>query len=151
MDNNNFTGNTDEFAFSFSADEISAGTVQKLHAVIGGADSGLKAFAANVLIGNIPAKKVNESVGDSFKMYGYYVKNFKFKENSREGKYTVMFGTCGGEPCAYSTASDKIYEAVLKIVCVYGEPSNWQNGIDVKIRMNTADNDMKAYSLEITE
>ena len=150
MGNNNFGANTDDFAFS---DEIIAGAMQKMKSALGDSDDKLKAFAANVLIGNTPAKKINENVGDEFKLCGFHYKDVKFKDKNdgtkeRIGKYTVMFGYCNGQPCAYATSSDKVYEAVTKILYIYGDPSNWNAGINVRIRMNNTDN-VTSYSLEI--
>jgi len=148
MENNPIIANTDDFAFD--SEEISAGALQKLQSAINGnAGKELKAFAANVLIGNIPTKSVNEHIGDVFRLCGFNVKNFKYKGSGRDGKYTVMFGyDKSDKPCAYNSTSEKIHEAIMKILCVYGDVSDWNGGISVRIRMNTADG-VKAYSLEV--
>jgi len=148
MDNNySNLANTDEYALSFS-EEVNSGIAEKIRSVFSNADNDTKAFAANVLIGNVPAKNVNDSVGETFTLCGYYVKDTTFRDSERKGKYTVLLGRNDNQPCAYATSSSKVYEAVMKIVAVYGEPSAWSSGIGVKIRMNTSDN-VKAYSLEV--
>jgi hypothetical protein len=146
-DYTNFDNNSDEFAFSFS-DELPFGAMQKIQSAFGGENDALKKYAANVLIGNIAAKKVNENVGDEFTMYGFHAKKFKYKDNNRDGVYTIMFGYFNGESCAYCSSSDKIYESIMSILYVYGDVSNWKNGVTVRIRMNTISNG-KAYCLEI--
>jgi hypothetical protein len=145
----NFNIDIDDYALSFS-DDVSIGTMQKLQSALAGHDNKLKAFAANVLIGNIPAKKINESVGEEFILFGFHVKSFKFKDNKKDGKYTVLFGTVkgGNMSCAYCSSSDKIYEAVMKILYIYGDVTNWDGGLPVKIRMNIIDGG-KAYCLEV--
>lgn len=147
-----FDNNVDDYSLSFS-DELPIGTMQKLQSALCGEDS-LKSYSTNVLIGNISAKKVSECVGDEFKLCGFHVKNFKYKNSERYGKYTVMFGTLSGNPCAYCSASEKIYSSIMSILYVYGDVSNWGGGIPVRIRMNTIDNGKacsldKAYCLEI--
>ena len=155
--NNNFNSleiNTDDFVFSFS-DEFSATTIQKLQSALSDDGAGfgkLKMYAANVLIGNLPAKKVNESVGVKFTLCGFHAKPFTFAKSGNKGIYTTMFGKeKNGDPCAYCSSSDKIYEAILKILFIYGDASNWNGGIDVKIKMNMLDEGNRAYSLEVME
>ena len=148
MSDYNCFENIDEYA---PYDDISFSTLQKLESALGDGSNELKAYAANVLIGNIPAKKVNEYVGDSFMLCGFHIKKVKFKDSGREGMFTVMFGKdrSGGNCCAYCSASDKIYESVMKILYIYGDVSNWKSsGIAVRIRMNEIDGG-KAYCLEI--
>jgi len=165
---NNTLANTDEFAFStssglldseaadtfalsylsYSDEQIPFGAMQKLQSALGSGSGELKAYAANVLIGNVPAKKVNECVGEGFTLYGFHAKKVKFKNSGRDGMYTVMFGTSDKGICAYWSASDKIYESLINILYVYGDVSQWENGIPVKIRMNEVSNG-KAYCLEI--
>jgi hypothetical protein len=144
---NSFDQSIDDFAYSFS-DEIPIGAGRKLQAALSEKAGGLRAFAANVLIGHIPSQRVNECVGEEFKLCGFHVKSVTFKDSGREGKYVVLFGYAKGKPCAYSAASDKLYEAIKCILYVYGDVSNWGDGINARIRMNTGD-DVKAYSLEV--
>lgn len=146
---NNSMINTDDYSLSFS-EEVNDEFASKVQAVFPDATAHeLKAYSANVLIGNIPAKKLNECVGESFLLCGFYAKNVKFKDK-RIGKYTLMFGRCvNNKPCSYATTSDKIYDALVKIIAVYGDATAWKQGITVKIRMNNIDNDSKAYSLEV--
>jgi hypothetical protein len=147
MNDDLFGANTDEYAFPFS-DEATIGAMQKLQSALSGSGE-LKAYAANVLIGNIPAKKVNESVGCEFKLCGFHAKKFTYKESKRDGVYTIMFGISSNDKfCAYCCASEKIYESLLHILYVYGDISRWGSGISVKIRMNDV-GDVKAYCLEI--
>ena len=152
MDNNNYNSleiNADDFTFSFS-DDVSIGTMQKLQSALSAGGSELKIYAANVLIGNIPARKVSENIGVQFNFCGFHAKPVTFKDSKRKGVYTIMFGReNNGNPCAYSSSSDKVYEAILKILYIYGDATNWNSGIDVKIRMNVLDGDNKAYSLEL--
>jgi hypothetical protein len=140
--------NIDDFAMPL--EDFPFSTTQKLESALGTGSFELKAYAANVLIGNIPAKKVSEYVGDEFMLCGFHGKKVKFKDSGREGMFTVMFGTDrnNGNCCAYCSASDKIYESVMKILYIYGDVSNWKLGIAVRIRMNEVEGG-KAYCLEI--
>lgn len=150
MENTNLM-NADDYGLSFS-EEVNADINEKIKAVFADSEtSEMKVFAANVLIGNTPAKKVNENVGKTFEMCGYYVKDVKFKDNDKIGKYTILFGHSSDSPCAFATSSDKVYKALMNIVAVYGEPLLWTKPIKIKIRMNTIDNSSgsKAYSLEV--
>ena len=135
---------TEDFALSFS-EEVS----EKIQSVFSDSQTKeIKAYAANVLIGHIPAKKVNESVDDVFELCGFHTKRFRFKDD-HEGRFVTLFGfTAQKAPCAYVTTSDRIYDALMKIVIVYGIPAAWKSGITVKIRMNALENG-KAYSLEV--
>lgn len=148
--NNDFI-NADDYGLSFSDED--SGINEKIKAVFADYESNeIRVYAANILIGNIQAKKVNESVDDKFWLCGFHVKDFQFSGSDRKGKYTIMFGRTLDGFCAYSTTSDKIYEALMSIVAVYGEPSKWRQGINVKIRMNFIENSSnggKAYSLEV--
>lgn len=142
--------NIDNYSLSFLDEDIE----EKIRAVFSESESeDLKVYAANVLIGNAPARKLNDSVGDYFKLCGFYVKDFVFRDSERKGKYTVMFGKKDNDYCAYSTSSDKVFEALMYIVAVFGEPSKWQNSIPVRIRMNQVNdksgNISNAYSLEV--
>lgn len=146
--------NTDDYGLSFS-DEYS-GIDEKIQAVFSDSESNeIKAFAANVLIGNIPSQKVNESVGKTFKLCGFFIKDVTFRDE-RKGKYTIMFGNDSNGLCAFATTSDKVYEALMLITAVYGKPAAWKKQINIRIRMNTVgdrsgDSNNKAYSLEVLE
>ncbi len=143
--------NPDDFALSFS-EEVNEGLTAKIQSVFPDTTAAeLKAFAANVLIGHIPARKLNECVGDTFELCGFYVKDVLLVggNQKRNGKYTVLFGHSGKEPRAYATTSDKIYEALSKIIAVYGNASDWKQGIPVRIRVNTLESGNKTYSLEV--
>lgn len=144
---NNLFANTDDYTFSFS-DEVMVGTMQKLQSALGDGDSPIKAYAANVLIGNEITQKVNDSVGVEFILRGYHCKKFKYKDSDRSAVYTVMFGTLNSNYCAFSTTSEKIYESIMHILYVYGDVTNWNGGIAVKIKANALENG-KAYCLEI--
>lgn len=144
MDNNTNLMNTEDYGLSFSEEVI-----EKIQAVFADAEpQEMRTFAANVLIGNTPAKKLNESVGDEFELSGFYVKDTKYNDG-RTGKYITLFGSLNGIPCAYGSSSDKVYNAVMMIVAVYGKPIAWKQRIRVKIRMSTYGDNGKAYSLEI--
>lgn len=138
--------NPENYGLSFS-EEVN----EKIQAVFADTESQeMRAFAANVLIGNNPVFKLNEHVGDEFEMSGFHVKEALY--DGRSGKYTTLFGSINGKPCAYGSASDKVYNAVMLIAAIYGMPAAWKQRIKVKIRMNTyGNNDSKAYSLEIVE
>lgn len=138
--------NPENYGLSFS-EEVN----EKIQAVFADTESQeMRAFAANVLIGNNPAFKLNEHVGDEFEMSGFHVKDVLY--DGRSGKYTTLFGSINGKPCAYGSSSDKVYNAVVLIAAIYGMPAAWKQRIKVKIRMNTyGNNDSKAYSLEIVE
>ena len=119
-------------------------------------DGALKAHTANVLIGNIPAKRLNDCVGEEFQLFSYYCKKIQF-EDGKSGRLISIFGrnvkyTAGkrglSSPCAYTTTSLKVYDALRKISMVYGEKLS-ENGVPVRIRMNKLENDQKAYTLEV--
>lgn len=144
MANNTNLMNTEDYGLSFSEEVI-----EKIQAVFADAEpQETRAFAANVLIGNTPARKLNECVGDVFELSGFYVKDTKYNDG-HTGRYVTLFGSLNGSPCAYGSASDKVFNAVTVITAVYGKPSSWKRHIKVKIRMNTYGDTGKAYSLEI--
>lgn len=140
---------TEDYAFSFS-EEVNLSTDEKIQAIFSKEQPReIKAFAANILIGNIPAKKLNDNVGDTFELRGFFVKQVKFKDN-HNGRYVTLFGYSETTLCAYVTTSDKVYDSLSKIVVVYGKPDIWKNGVKVRIRMNEIENG-KAYCLEVLE
>lgn len=144
MDNNTNLMNAEDFGLSFS-EEVN----EKIQAVFADAEpQEMRSFAANVLIGNTPARRLNECVGDVFELSGFHVKDTTYNDG-RTGKYVTLFGSLNGSPCAYGSTSDKVYNAVMMIVAVYGKPERWKQRIRVKIRMNTYGDNGKAYSLEI--
>lgn len=144
MENNTNLMNTENYGLSFS-EEVS----EKIQAVFADTEpQKMRAFAANILIGNTPAKKLNECVGDVFELSGFHIKDTKYNDG-HIGKYVTLFGTLNGNLCAYGSASDKVYNAVMMITAVYGKPETWEKHIKVKIRMNTYGDTGKAYSLEI--
>ena len=146
--NNQILENPENYGLDF-AEEVTTGITEKINTVFPSNESmQMKAYAANVLIGNVPAKKVSDCVGDVFNLCGFYVKDVLFRESNKKGTYTYMFGKKDNVPCAYCTSSEKVYDALKKIIIIYGEPKVWKQSIKIKIRMNT-ENDSKAYSLEL--
>lgn len=144
MENNTNLMNTENYGLSFS-EEVS----EKIQAVFADTEpQNMRVFAVNILIGNTPAKKLNECVGNVFELSGFHIKDTKYNDG-HIGKYVTLFGSQDGSPCAYSSASDKVYNAVMMITAVYGKPETWKQRIKVKIRMNTYGENGKAYSLEI--
>lgn len=144
MENTTNLMNTEDYGLSFS-EEVN----EKIQAVLADGESQeMRSFAANVLIGNAPARKLNECVGDVFELSGFHIKDTKYNDG-RTGKYVTLFGNMNESPCAYGSASDKVYNAVMMIVAVYGKSSAWKRRIKIKIRMNTYGDSGKAYSLEI--
>ncbi len=120
---------------------------EKIAAVFAPEEPSLQAFTANVLIGNIPAKRLNDCVSDSFRLFSYYSKTIKMPDG-KQGKLITLFGKKQSQPCAYTTTSLKVYDALKKIAMVYGQ-SLPEKGVEVRIRMNKLDNDSKAYTLEV--
>ena len=150
MDNNTNLMNAEDFGLSFSEE-----VTEKIQAVFSETvNPDMKPYAANILIGNLPAAKLNEHVGDRFELHGYHVKNTAFSDG-RNGKYTTLFGRNPfgkqDELCAYGSASDKVYKAVMAITAVYGTPDKWKDPIFVEITMNTfgQSGSGKAYSLKV--
>ena len=147
---------TEDYVFSFSESEEFDSIDEKIRAVFSDSKSTeIKIYAANGLIGNIPARKLSENVGKEFNLCGFYVKNTVFKDEKR-GKYTVIFGNDSSGLCAFATSSDKVYEALMIITSVFGNPSKWKNDIKVKIRMNILNdslgkNNNKSYCLEVLD
>ena len=120
---------------------------ERIAAAFATEEPSLQAYTANVLIGNIPAKRLNDCVGDSFRLFSYYSKQIKMPDG-KQGNLVTLFGKKQTEPCAYTTTSLKVYEAMKKIAMVYGQ-SLPKKGVEVRIRMNKLDNDSKAYTLEV--
>lgn len=126
---------------------------ERIAAVFAPEEPSLQAFTANVLIGNIPAKRLNDSVGEGFRLFSFYSKKIKLPDG-KEGKLITLFGKketgklSASEPCAYTTTSIKVYDALKKIAMVYGKCLT-EKGVNVRIRMNKLDNDSKAYTLEV--
>lgn len=146
MENNTNLMNTEDFGLYFS-DELND-KIQTVFSDNEGDD--IRAVAANVIIGNIPAKKLNENIGAEFGLSGCYIKEVQFKESSKKGKYIIMFGRDSEGLCAYSSTSDKVYNALSAIISAYGKPSTWRKPINVRIKMSSIDNNGgKAYSLEV--
>ncbi len=145
MENYNIP-DANDFGLSFS-DEFN----DKIQAVFSDNEGDdIRAFAANVIIGNIPAKKLSENIGHEFGLSGYYVKETQFKESNRKGKYIIMFGRNSEGLCAYSSTSEKVYDALSAIISAYGKPSTWRKTVNVRIRMNSIDeNGGKTYSLTV--
>lgn len=146
MDNNTNLMNTEDFGLSFSEE-----VTERIQAVFSDSvEPDMKPFAANVLIGNIPAAKLSEHVGDRFALNGYHIKDVTYQDG-RTGKYTTLFGISQEKPCAFASSSDKIYNAVMLITAIYGAPANWKKPIWVEIRMSTygENGSGKAYSLEV--
>ncbi len=126
---------------------------EKIAAAFAPEETSLQAFTANVLIGNVPAKRLNDCVGEGFRLFCYYAKKIKLPDG-KEGKLITLFGKKDAgryhspEPCAYTTTSLKVYDALKKIAMVYGQNLT-EKGVNVRIRMNKLDNDSKAYTLEV--
>ena len=94
MESNANLMNAEDYGLSFS-EEVN----EKIQAVFADTESQeMRAYAANVLIGNTPAYKLNEHVGDEFELTGFHVKDVKYE--GRSGKYTTLFGSLKGKPCA---------------------------------------------------
>lgn len=145
MDNNNLM-NTEDYGLSFSDEAL-----DKIQAVFAETvNPDMKPFAANVLIGNLPADKLNEHVGERFELHGYHVKDVVYADN-HSGKYTTLFGVSHEKLCAFGSASDKVYRAITMITAVYGTPVNWKKPIWVEITMNTFGEGAtgKAYNLKV--
>lgn len=146
MENNTNLMNTEDYGLSFS-DELND-KIQTVFSDNEGDD--IRSFAANVIIGNIPAKKINENIGDVFGLSGCYVKEIQFKESSKKGRYLILFGRNSEGLCAYSSTSEKVYEALAAIISAYGKPSAWRKPINVRTQMYYIDdNGGKSYSLEV--
>lgn len=137
----------DDFGLSFSDDEFD----DKIQAVFSEHEGDdIRSFAANVIIGNIPAKRLNENVGAKFGLSGCYIKDIQFTKNNKKGKYIIMFGRDDEGLCAYCSTSDKVFDALSAIISTYGRPSEWVKSVNVKIKANVIDeNGRKAYSLEV--
>ena len=83
MDGNDFEYLTDESDVDFFDERIAA--------VYAPEEPSLQAFTANVLIGNIPAKRLNDCVGDSFRLFSYYSKQIRLPDG-KQGKLITLFG-----------------------------------------------------------
>lgn len=111
--------------------------------------SELKPFIANVLIGNISAKRLNNSIGYKFTLYGFHAKQVTFSDD-KIGRITTIFGiTDNNELCAYSTTSDKVLTACRIISSVFGDELT-KNGIPVIIREKKNDKGT-SYTLEVVK
>lgn len=120
---------------------------EKIQAVFAPDDRELNAYMVNTLLEHIPAAKLHDNIGTVFTLYGYYSKKVKFSDG-KSGRITFLFGRNMDDtaPCAYTTASDKVYDALRTIAMVYD--NKFVHGVKVKIRMNTHENG-KSYTLKV--
>lgn len=110
--------------FEFMNDEMDADLFdERIAAAFAPEEPSLQAFTANVLIGNIPAKRLNDCVGEDFRLFCYYSKKINLPDG-KSGKLITLFGKRiekeygkrgTAEPCAYTTTSLKVYDALKKI------------------------------------
>lgn len=138
----------DEYTFDTDFDV----DFDKLNALFSDSDNSMKAFTANVLIGNLPSKRLNECIGETFILAGFYCKETKFRDD-KKGFLTTIFGKVNNEPCAYSTTSEKVLDALKKICVVFGKPDNWNDSVNVRIRKDDVQKSdgtsTTAYTLEV--
>ena len=141
MDNNFME--LDDYGFSFS-EEVNA----KIQAVFADDEKqDMRKFAANILIGNENAARLNEHVAEEFELCGFHIKETRYSD--RTGSHTTLFGRRDGEPCAYGSSSEKICRSVLMIAAAYGMPSKWNAPVKVRICMDQYGETGKAYCLEV--
>lgn len=136
--------NESEFALLMN-DEQELNLDEKIQAVFAPDERELKAYMVNTVLEHIPATKLSESIGDVFTLYGFCSKKVKFADGA--GRITLLFGRkADTTPCAYTTASDKVYAALRTIAMVYDD--ELLQGVKVRICMNAHEKG-KAYTLEV--
>lgn len=133
----------DEEDFLFDTD--------KVNALFSDNGEDMKKFTANVLIGHIPAERLNNHVGETFTLSGFFCKQRTFQDG-KTGNITTIFGK-QNEPCAFTTTSEKVLTSLKMISYAYGKPESWNDSIQVAIKMEEIKKSdgqtVNVYSLEV--
>ena len=105
------------------------------------------AFMANIAIGNVKPERLNDHVGQTFRLCGYHAKKRRFQDG-KDGKISTLFCRDSADKLkALSTTSEKVYEALSIISMIYRE--NIGSGIPIKIRSYQSGNQGTGFTLEV--
>ena len=105
------------------------------------------AFMANIAIGNVKPERLNDHVGQTFRLCGYHAKKRRFQDG-KDGKISTLFCRDSADKLkALSTTSEKVYEALSIISMIYRE--NIGSGIPIKIRSYQTGNQGTGFTLEV--
>ena len=105
------------------------------------------AFMANIAIGNVKPERLNDHVGQTFRLCGYHAKKRRFQDG-KDGKISTLFCRDSADKLkALSTTSERVYEALSIISMIYRE--NIGSGIPIKIRSYQTGNQGTGFTLEV--
>ena len=105
------------------------------------------AYMANVAIGNIKPDRLNDVVGQTFRLFGYHAKKRRFQDG-KDGKIITLFCRDSNDKLkALSTTSEKVYDALSIISMIYRE--NIGSGIPIRIRSYQTGNQSTGFTLEV--
>ena len=136
--------NTDEFFFSAEDDALAEKIAAFFPKTSPAADA---AYMANIAIGNIKPERLNDHVGQTFRLCGYHTKKRRFQDG-KDGKISTLFCRDSADQLkALSTTSEKVYEALSIISMIFRE--NIGGGIPIRIRSYQTGNQSTGFTLEV--
>lgn len=136
--------NADDFFFSAEDDDLAEKIAAFFPKNSPTADA---AYMANVAIGNIKPERLNDAVDQTFRLYGYHAKKYRFQDG-KDGKICTLFcRNASNQLRALSTTSERVYEALGIISMIYREHIG--NGIPIRIRSYQTGSQGKAFTLEV--
>lgn len=94
-------------------------------------------------------KLLNNCVGDEIDIKDIYIESFVSKHDNTEGnvKYrTILFAADG---TTYVTTAYGIFNALRKIVSMYGEPSTWKEPLKVQVIKRPIGNGKETLTLKL--
>jgi hypothetical protein len=109
------------------------------------ADENLKKLMVNVVNENAVCHKIHENIGVEFLLKEFYIQPRKYADG-RNFNAIFLFGELNGELVAYFTISVKVFGVLTVIQDIYGEPSTWENPVNVKI-IDISGENFQAFSL----
>lgn len=136
--------NSDDFFFSVEDDTLA----DKIAAFFpNNSPEKEAAYMANVAIGNIKPDRLNDVIGQTFRLCGFHAKKRTFQDG-KEGKIITLFcRDMSNQMKALSTTSEKVYEALTIISMIYR--NNIGNGILIKVQSYQTNNQGVGYTLEV--
>ncbi len=136
--------NMDDFFFSAEDDSLAEKIAAFFPKTSPASDA---AFMANVAIGNVKPDRLNDYVGQTFRLCGYHTKKRRFQDG-KDGKISTLFCRDSADKLkALSTTSEKVYDALSIISMIYRE--NIGSGIPIKIRSYQTGNQGTGFTLEV--
>ena len=136
--------NMDDFFFSAEDDALAEKIAAFFPKISPASDA---AFMANVAIGNVKPERLNDHVGQTFRLCGYHAKKRRFQDG-KDGKISTLFCRDSADNLkALSTTSEKVCEALSIISMIYRE--NIGSGIPIRIRSYQTGNQGTGFTLEV--